>query len=294
MRSLLFVPGDSERKQAKALSFGADALILDLEDSVSPDRKIEAREMTRAFLAAHALTEKRPRLYVRINAMDTPWWQSDVEAVMTARPDGIMLPKSRSGEDVHALSVMLDHAEQQSGAARGSTRILPIATEIAISLLNMASYVGASARLSGITWGAEDLSANVGSSTSREADGTFTSPYRLARDLCLFTAVAAEVAPVDTVYAAVRDMAGFERECVTSARDGFTAKMAVHPDQVAIINRVFSPSAEELARAQAIVKVFEGARETGVAVLDGQMLDRPHLLKAERLLARARASGLVT
>ncbi|MEZ5843976.1 MAG: CoA ester lyase [Hyphomicrobiaceae bacterium] len=292
MRSLLFVPGDSERKQSKALSFGADALILDLEDSVAPDRKAAAREMTRGFLADMLAQPSRPLLYVRINAMDTQWWQADVEAVMKARPDGIMLPKSRSGEDVHTLSVTLDHAEMESGATRGATRILPIATEVAVSLLNMPSYVGASARLSGLTWGAEDLSANVGSSTAREADGTFTSPYRLARDLCLFTAVAADVAPIDTVYAAVRDLAGFERECATSARDGFTAKMAVHPDQVAIINRVFSPAPTEVERAKAIVQVFDSARETGVAVLDGQMLDRPHLIKAERLLARARAAGL--
>ncbi len=292
MRSLLFVPGDSERKQAKALTFGADALILDLEDSVAPDRKPAAREMTRVFLDELRTKADRPLLYVRINAMDTQWWEADVEGVMKARPDGIMLPKSRAGEDVHTLSVLLDHAEQKSGAELGSTRIVPIATEIAISLLNMPSHVGASARLAGITWGAEDLSANVGSSTPREADGTFTSPYQLARDLCLFTAVAAEVTPIDTVYAAVRDLTGFERECVNSARDCFTAKMAVHPDQVAIINRVYSPSPEAIARAAKIVKVFESARETGVAVLDGQMLDRPHLIKAERLLARAKAAGL--
>ena len=290
MRSFLFVPGDSDRKRAKALSFGADALILDIEDSVSPDRKPAAREMSRDFIAGLRGEAARPQLYVRMNAMDTPYWQDDVRTVMQARPDGIMLPKSRSGEDVHQLSVMLGHLEEQHGAPVGSTRILPIATEIAISLLQMHSYVGSSSRLSGITWGAEDLSANVGSRTAREADGTFTSPYRLARDLCLFTAVAAEVAPVDTVYAAIRDTEGFKRECVTSARDGFTAKMAVHPDQVAIINEVFSPTAEEIAMAEKIVAVFADASATGVATLDGQMLDRPHLIKAERLLARVKGS----
>lgn len=287
MRSLLFVPGDSERKLAKGASCGADVLILDLEDSVGHDRKPAAREITRAYLEGRPPGARRVRLYVRINSLETPYWGDDLAGVMPGRPDGIMLPKPRHGEDVHQLSVALTHAEVAVGQSTGTTRIIPIATEVPVSLLNMASYVGASSRLEGLTWGAEDLAAEIGSHTNREADGTYTSPFRLARDLTLMTAVAAGVAPVDTVYPNFRDGAGFERECARAARDGFTAKMAIHPDQVAPINAAFSPSAAEVERAELIVQLFAQHPGAGVVSHNGEMLDKPHLTRAQRVLARA-------
>nr|PZN86893.1 MAG: CoA ester lyase [Pseudomonadota bacterium] len=287
MRSLLFVPGDSDRKIAKAMSSGADALILDLEDSVALDRKEEARAMTRDFIASAKGQEKRPRLYVRINALTTDFWSADLEGVMPAGPDGIILPKPRSGEDVHRLSLALDHAEERAGLKQGSTRIVAIATEVPICVLNMASFVGSSSRLEGLTWGAEDLSAEVGSTATREPNGALTSPYRLARDLCLFTAVSAGVQPIDTVFIDFRDLDGLRAEAAAAARDGFTGKLAIHPDQVPIINAAFTPSQREIDHARDIVAMFAASPGAGVISLNGRMYDRPHLTRAERVLARA-------
>jgi len=287
MRSLLFVPGDSDRKIAKAMSSGADALILDLEDSVALDRKEEARAMTRDFIASAKGQEKRPRLYVRINALTTDLWSADLEGVMPAGPDGIILPKPRSGEDVHRLSLALDHAEERAGLKQGSTRIVAIATEVPICVLNMASFVGSSGRLEGLTWGAEDLSAEVGSTATREPNGSLTSPYRLARDLCLFTAVSAGVQPIDTVFIDFRDLDGLRAEAAAAARDGFTGKLAIHPDQVPIINAAFTPSQREIDHARDIVAMFAASPGAGVISLNGRMYDRPHLTRAERVLARA-------
>jgi len=287
MRSLLFVPGDSDRKIAKAMSSGADALILDLEDSVALDRKEEARAMTRDFITSAKGQEKRPRLYVRINALTTDLWSADLEGVMSVGPDGIILPKPRSGEDVHRLSLALDHAEERAGLKQGSTRIVAIATEVPICVLNMASFVGSSGRLEGLTWGAEDLSAEVGSTATREPNGSLTSPYRLARDLCLFTAVSAGVQPIDTVFIDFRDQDGLRAEAAAAARDGFTGKLAIHPDQVPIINAAFTPSQREIDHARDIVAMFSASPGAGVISLNGRMYDRPHLTRAERVLARA-------
>lgn len=287
MRSLLFVPGDSDRKIAKAMSSGADSLILDLEDSVALDRKAEARAMTRDFIASAKGQEKRPRLLVRINALTTDLWSADLEGVMAAGPDGIMLPKPRSGEDVHRLSLTLDHVEESAGLKQGATRIVAITTEVPICILNMATFVEASSRLEGLTWGAEDLSAEVGSTATRDPNGNLTSPYRLARDLCLFTAVSAGVQPIDTVFIDFRDQDGLRAESAAAARDGFTGKLAIHPDQVAIINAAFTPSQREIDRARDIVAMFSASPDAGVISLNGQMYDRPHLTRAERVLARA-------
>ena len=287
MRSLLFVPADSGRKLAKAMAVGADALLLDLEDSVALDRKQSAREMARDFVGSAKTAETRPRLIVRINAMSSSFWTDDLDMVMRAAPDGILLPKPRGGEDVHRLSLVLGQLEERYNLAQGSTRILAISTEVAYCVLNMASFVAASTRLEALTWGAEDLSAEVGSTATREANGTFTSPYRLARDLCLFTAVAAGVQPIDTVFIDFRDHDGLKREAAAAARDGFTGKLAIHPDQVAIINAAFTPSEPEIERARSIVQMFAASPEAGVISLNGQMYDRPHLTRAERVLARA-------
>ena len=288
MRSLLFIPGDDERKLARGVGSGADALILDLEDSVSAGRKAAARQIAAQYIAATRALERRPLLYVRINALDTPLWEDDLAGVIGARPHGILLPKARSGEDVHKLSIALHHAEERAGTSTGATRIVAIATEVAISLLKLDTYVSASARLEGLTWGAEDLAAEVGAQTNREADGSWTSPYRLARDLCLFTAVAADVQPIDTVFVDFRDEQGFRREASAAARDGFTGKMAIHPNQVAAINEIFTPKPDEVARAQAIVKAFADTPDAGVLAIGGRMVDRAHVKGAERILARAK------
>jgi citrate lyase subunit beta / citryl-CoA lyase len=290
MRSLLFIPADDEKKLAKGLASGADGLILDLEDSVSAARKPAARTIAKQYIEATAASQPRPQILVRINALDTPYWQDDVTGVMEARPDGILLPKARSGEDVHTLSVALGHAEQRTGKQGAGARIIALTTETPISLLQMHSYVGSSKRLLALTWGAEDLSAAIGARSNREADGrTWTSPFRLARDLCLFTAAAAEVAAIDTVFVNFRDQEGFRAECLAAARDGFSGKMAIHPSQVAVINEVFMPDADALAVSEEIVQAFKDNPQAGVIAIRGQMVDKAHVARAERLLLRAKA-----
>lgn len=286
MRSLLFVPGDSPKKLDKGFACGVDCLLIDLEDSVASGAKDEARRTAANFLASARSGETRPRLYVRVNALDSGMLDADLDAVMTQRPDGIMLPKCASGAHVQHLGAKLAVREAENLFPDGSTEIIAIATETGASIFGMGSYVGASRRLVGLTWGAEDLSADLGAETNRLDDGGYTPPYQLARSLTLFAAAAAETQPIDTVYPNFRDAAGFRTECLAARRDGFTAKMAIHPDQVAVINDVFRPSDREIARARAIVEAFAARPDAGVLGVDGEMLDRPHLRRAERLLAR--------
>ena len=290
MRSFLFVPGDSQKKLEKALGTGADALILDLEDSVGLANKDDARKITREFIDAHSKDEGTPRLYVRINDLETPYWEGDLEAIVEGAPFGIMLPKARSGEDVHRLSIALDHLESRAGVEVGHIGLIVLTTEVPIALLQMASFVDASTRTRALTWGAEDLSAVVGSRTNRKENGDYTSPYRLARDLCLMTAAAAKVDAIDTVYTNFRDLDGLKRECDEAARDGFSSKMAIHPHQVAVINEAFTPSDAEILHAKDIINAFDDAENGGVVSLDGEMLDRPHLKLAQRILERAKAA----
>jgi citrate lyase subunit beta / citryl-CoA lyase len=292
MRSLLFVPGDSERKLAKALGSRADALILDLEDSVSPDKKEGARKTVRNALHEVRKKKTRPRIYVRVNALNSGLLEADLDEVAPARPDGIVLPKARGGQDVMQLSTKLAVREAESDLPDGEIAILPIATESAAALFNMGSYAGASRRLCALTWGAEDLSADVGASTNRLTDGAYTDPYRLARALALFAATAAEVAPIDTVFVNFRDAAGLEAECAAARRDGFSGKLAIHPDQVATINEAFTPSAEAIEKARAIIDAFRANPGAGVLGLDGEMIDRPHIKRAHRLLEAAKAAGV--
>ena len=293
MRSLLFVPADSERKLAKALSCGADALILDLEDSVAPAAKAAARPLAAAFIRTCLAQPERPRLYVRINALDTPYWRDDVAGVLSARPDGIMQPKTSSARDVDALARDLDDAELAAGIASGATRIIAIATEVPAAVLTMHTFLDCTPRLEALTWGAEDLSALVGSTSSRQADGwSWTSPYRLARDLTLMAATATNRQPIDTVFANFRNIEGFRAECAEAVRDGFTGKMAIHPDQVAIINEAFSPSVSEIEWAREITALFAANPDAGALSLRGQMIDRPHLVRATRILERAKLAGL--
>jgi citrate lyase subunit beta / citryl-CoA lyase len=292
MRSLLFVPGDDERKLAKGLASGADALLIDLEDSVSASRKADARRIAASFIALNRKAAVRPRLYVRVNAMPTGLAGDDLDAVMTAAPDGVMQPKCQSGDDVKLMSSMLAVREAENDLPDGGTAIIAIATETARSLFHMGSYVGASRRLVGLTWGGEDLSADVGAEANRLADGAYTDPYRLARSLCLFAASAAQTRAIDSVYTNFRDMDGLRVEAEAARRDGFGAKMAIHPAQVAIINDVFTPTAAMIERARRIVAVFAENPALGVVGMDGEMLDMPHLRRAERILAQADAAGV--
>lgn len=289
MRSLLFVPGDSEKKLAKGLESGADALIIDLEDSVAAGRKEAARRLTAEVVAG---AKAGPLLYVRVNDLSTGLTDDDLAAVVKAGPAGIMLPKSNSGEDVARLAVRLRVHEAEAGIADGATRILPIITETPAGVLNAGTYAGASERLSGLTWGAEDLSAEIGAAATRDEDGRYTDVFRFARISTILAATAAEVAPIDTVFPNFRDEEAFHRDCLEGARDGFTGRMAIHPVQVPVINAVFTPSPEAVAEARAVVDAFAAAGNPGVVAIDGKMYDRPHLKRAERLLARAGAAGL--
>jgi citrate lyase subunit beta/citryl-CoA lyase len=273
LRSLLFVPGDDKRKVAKALTSDADAIILDLEDAVAPQNKEAARA-----LAAETLNDRSGRkLFVRINGFSSGHADADLEAVLTHRPDGLVLPKCKSGNDVLQLAAL----------AGPLLPVIAIATETAASLLVMDSYAAAGPSLLGLAWGGEDLSVDLGAAANRDANGCYTEPYRLARSLCLIGARAAGVEPIDAVYTSYRDLGGLENEARTAARDGFSAKLAIHPDQIPIINEVFTPSEQELDKARRIVAAFAKSGNRGVIGLDGEMLDVPHLRRAERLIARA-------
>jgi citrate lyase subunit beta/citryl-CoA lyase len=291
MRSLLFAPADSDRKLDKAFASGSDAVIIDLEDSVAPDSKSLARERAARFLARTTGLTHRPRLLVRINSLPSGLADADLDAVVPAAPDAILLPKSEGSASVVHLAAKLTAREAVHGVADGHIGIIAIATETAGSLFQLGSYSGSSARLVGMTWGAEDLSAELGATANRDSTGQFLAPYRLARTLCLAGAVAAQVEPIDTVYVDFRDEAGLRRETEEACRDGFTGKMAIHPAQVAIINEVFTPTAQAVAEAHAIVAAFAAAPGSGVAGINGVMYDMPHLKRAQRVLARANASS---
>ena len=291
MRSLLFVPGDNLKMLDKALGSGADALILDLEDSVGSDNKDNARNISHEFLIEQVDGNSSLPLFVRINDLGSPFWQDDVQLIIEARPAGLVLPKPRSGEDIRRLSSILDGFETEAGMEPGACKLITIATEVPIALLQMASFVGASERLIGLTWGAEDLSAAIGARQNRDDDGNHSSPFRLARDLCLITAAAAQIDAFDGVFTNFRDLDGLEHEAGLAARDGFIGKMAIHPSQVPVINKVFTPSEEEITQARAIIEAFRETENSAVVALDGEMLDRPHLLRAERTLKRAKTAG---
>ena len=285
MRSLLFVPADSERKLARARQSEADALILDLEDSVVPANRSMARSLARAFLASSGSAGFRR--YVRVNPLANGAALADLVAVMPERPDGIVLPKCLP-EDVRTLDHFLSALETAFGLAPGATRVIAIATETPAAMLALADnaqggYAGVSARLEGITWGAEDLAAAIGGH-NRRSDGVYDDVYRLARSLCLLAAAVVEAAPIDTIYTDFRDEAGLAAECAAARRSGFAAKMAIHPAQVPVINKAFSTTEEEMAWARKVVAAFAENPTAGTLALDGKMIDRPHLTAARRLL----------
>jgi len=277
LRSLLFVPGDRPDRMAKALGVGADALILDLEDAVVPAAKAEARRAVAQFLDANGPA----RLWVRVNPLDGPELDKDLASVLPAHPDGIVLPKAEGGPSVAELSRRL--AERGNATAK----IMAIATETPAAMFQLGSYGGLK-RLAALTWGAEDLPAAIGAATSRAPDGSFTPPYELARSLCLFGAAAAGVAPIETVFPDFRDLDGLAAYAARARRDGFTGMMAVHPAQVPAINAAFTPSEAEIAHARRVVEAFAAQPGAGALSLDGRMIDRPHLVQAQRILAAAR------
>lgn len=291
MRSLLFVPADSPKKLEKALTSGADALIVDLEDSIALDGKKQARDSAAAFLHEALCAARRPIILVRVNGLRTGLIDDDLDAVVPARPDGIMLPKAEGGASVVHTDAKLAVREARRGLPDGHIKILALATETATALFLAGTFAGASARLFGLTWGAEDLSAELGAQANRDADGRFLDPYRLARSLCLVGAAAAQVPAIDTVYVDYRNATGFRGECEEACRDGFVGKLAIHPAQVPIINEVFTPSADALARAKAIIEAFAASPGAGVVGIDGVMYDRPHLARAQRLLSQAQLEG---
>jgi len=280
-RSFLFVPADSERKLAKAAGAGADALILDLEDSVAASARAAARANAADYLKG------RDNVWVRINALDSKDSAADLEAVMPSAPCGIVLPKPRSPADAVRLSQRIDALERELGIEHGRTRIIALCTERPEALFTLNGYAGATARLFGLSWGAEDLSAAIGASTNRDAEGNWLPLYEMARSFCLLAAAAAEVTALDTVFTDFRDQQGLLRYAAKARRDGFGGMLAIHPAQVATINTAFLPTAEEIERAERIVALFEENPGAGTVGLDGRMIDRPHLIQAQRVLKLA-------
>jgi citrate lyase subunit beta/citryl-CoA lyase len=289
MRSLLFVPADSPRKLEKGMVSGADALIIDLEDSVAVDGKAKARQSAAAFLKEVMPGAARPYMMVRINGLQTGFTDADLDAIAPARPDAIMLPKAEGGASVIHADAKLAVREAQNALPDGHIKILPIATETAAAMFLAGTFAGSSKRLIGLTWGAEDLSAELGAQANRDANGNFLDPYRLARVLCLAGAAAAGVPAIDTVYVDFRNADGFRRECEDACRDGFTGRMAIHPAQVPIINEVFTPAEKAVEHARAVIAAFAATPGAGVVGIGGVMYDRPHLVRAQQLLARAEA-----
>lgn len=294
MRSLLFIPGDDERKLLRAPQFAADALIYDLEDSVAPNHKGTARNLVTEVLADRHGSGAKGRAYVRVNAVKSEHYRHDLRTVLRGRPDGIMIPKAEGPEDLRAVAEMLDRLEPEVGLTPGSVRVLALATETPAAVLALPCFRPGIPRLEGLAWGGEDLSAALGATANRDAAGVFTGPFRLARNLCLMAAAAGGYGAIDTVYTDFANRDGLRQEARDAARDGFTGKMAIHPDQVAPINEAFTPTLEEVRTASRIVRMFEASGETGVVAMGGEMLDRPHLLRAQRVLERDRLARLAS
>jgi citrate lyase subunit beta / citryl-CoA lyase len=273
LRSLLFVPGDRPERMEKALGLGSDALILDLEDAVAQEAKPAAREMTAAFLR---LAKRGPMLFVRVNPLESGLLDEDLEAISDAKPDALVLPKAEGASSVEALA-----------ARAPGLPILPIATETPAAIFEIGSYRSVRHLILGLTWGAEDLPAAIGATSARNEDGGYTPPYEMVRSLTLFGAHAAGAQAIDTVYPDLRDLAGLADYARRARRDGFGGMMAIHPSQVPVINEAFTPSAQELAEAQAIVDAFAANPGRGALKLGGRMIDAPHLTQARRLLGVA-------
>jgi len=287
MRSLLFVPADAGNKLDKAMASGADAVIIDLEDSISPERKPAAREAARDYLKAHTGKAERPRLFVRINGLDTGMTDADLEAIVPGKPDAVLFPKAEGGASVVHLDAKLTAQEAIAGVAEGSIKVLAQNVESAAGLFLAGTFKDVSPRLIGMTWGPEDLSAELGAESNRDDKGFLTEPYRFARSVCLFGAAAAKLPAIETVYVDFRNSDGLRQDTIEARRDGFTGRLAIHPAQVPVINEVFTPTAEQIEKAKAIIAAFAANPGAGAIGIDGKMFDRPHLIRAQRLLAAA-------
>lgn len=285
LRSLLFIPGDSERKFAKGCASAADVLICDLEDSVAASQKDAARDMVATWLDDAA--NVRPALFVRVNPLDTGLTAADLAAIVKPGLAGIMLPKANGAQDVEAISALIDPLELAAGMAPNSVKIIVVATETPAAMFALGSYAPAHPRLIALTWGAEDLGAAIGVTSNRQDDGSWTFPFQVARAQCLFAAANAGVAPIESIHANFRDIEGLESVGRASRRDGFLGQMAIHPDQVETINRCFTPSDEEIVEARKIVGAFAANPEAGTLGIDGKMYDMPHLKAAQKILAAA-------
>lgn len=283
LRSLLFVPGDRPERFAKALASGADAIILDLEDSVADGQKPAAREHI-----VHFLSDRPPAtasVWVRVNALDSPFFAADIASIAPLRSDGLMLPKAEGAASMKAFDRAIDHA------GGGDIAVLPLVTETPAAIFALGGYAGSSARLAAMSWGAEDLPTAIGAATARAPDGRYTPPFEMVRGLALFAAHAAQVPAIETVYPDFRDEQGLAAYAARGARDGFTGMLAIHPAQIATINAAFSPTAEALAEARAIVEAFAARPEAGALQLHGRMIDTPHLKRARRMLRNAGEGG---
>jgi citrate lyase subunit beta/citryl-CoA lyase len=286
-RSWLFVPGDSEKKLLKTPETGAHALIVDLEDAVASSAKVTARRMTREWLEAHKrqITMRKQARWVRINAVDTGLWREDLAAVMAGAPEGIMLPKAEGPEQIRQVAAEIYELEQRHAIPNGQTRLMPLVSETPRAALSITAYMDASMpRLAGLTWGAEDLSAELGASRKRDSAGQWTDAFRFVRAQTLLVAHARGVWPIDTLYADFRDEDGTRRAAQAARADGFSGMLAIHPAQVPLINAAFMPTDDELADARAIVEVFATNPGVGALQIDGRMLDQPHLRQAKAIL----------
>ena len=288
MRSLLFVPADGGTKLDKAIASGADAVIIDLEDSIAPERKDTARAAALAFLKRASAASERPRLLVRINGLDTGMTDADLDAIIAGTPDAVVLPKAEGATSVVHLDAKLTAREAIAGVSEGHIKILAQAVETAAGLFAAGTFRRASARLIGLTWGPEDLSAELGAAANRDADGALTEPYRLARSLCLYAAAAANLPAIETVFVDFRNSEGLRRDTEAARRDGFTGRLAIHPAQVPVINEVFTPTSAEIEKAKAVVAAFAAQPGAGAVGIEGKMYDRPHLVRAQALLERYR------
>ncbi len=290
-RSWLFVPGDSEAKLAKVTGCAADVVVVDLEDAVAPQAKAQARELVRQWLDAHrqqVVAGAGFQRWVRINPVGGPLWRDDLAHVLRGRPDGIMVPKAGGLDQMRMLAAEIYEIEQRCGAAAGSTRLLPMLGETPLSALTIGDFATEHMpRLAALTWGAEDLAAAVGASRKRDSSGQWTDMFRMVRSHVLLAAHARGLAPIDTLHADFRDLAGLKTIAEESYADGFAGMLAIHPDQVSIINAAFTPDAAQLAEARAIVELFAANPGAGALALDGQMVETPHLERARRLLAQA-------
>jgi citrate lyase subunit beta/citryl-CoA lyase len=286
MRSLLFVPADGGSKLDKAMASGADAVILDLEDSIVPERKDIARAAAMDFLKRASAAGQRPRLLVRVNGLDTGMTDDDLDAIVAGKPDAIVFPKAEGAPSVVHLDAKLTAREAIAGLPEGRIKVLAQAVETAAGLFAAGTFRNASPRLIGLTWGPEDLSAELGAATNRDAHGDLTEPYRLARSVCLYAAAAAKLPAIETVYVDFRNSEGLRRDSEAARRDGFTGRLAIHPAQVPVINEVFTPTSVEIDKAKAVVAAFAAQPGAGTVGIEGKMYDRPHLVRAQALLER--------